>query len=309
MKISVLDNYKLYGKCLHMTNDIIEVVATIDVGPRIVHFSFVDGTNVLHSDRDSFNPLTGKKFDEHYYKGAAWENLGGHRLWISPESLPETYYPDTDPIEYEIENNTIRLIQAPQEVNGVAISLEITMEDNSNEIEVVNKCKNISGDIKEFAPWAITVLAKGGVEIIPLNTNNTGLLPNRILSLWPYTNLQDERLFIGNKYITVKQDESKPEALKIGTDNNAGIAFYVLNDVVFCKKYNHILGGSYADGGVSFETYTNSNIIECETLGELKSVKAEETVIHKEYFSLYKNKSQFDYKNDNSISEFLKIIK
>ena len=106
MKISVLDNYKLYGKCLHMTNDIIEVVATIDVGPRIVHFSFVDGTNVLHSDRDSFNPLTGKKFDEHYYKGAAWENLGGHRLWISPESLPETYYPDTDPIEYEIENNT-----------------------------------------------------------------------------------------------------------------------------------------------------------------------------------------------------------
>ena len=36
-------DYKNYGKCLCLDNGIIKLIATIDVGPRIVFFGFADG--------------------------------------------------------------------------------------------------------------------------------------------------------------------------------------------------------------------------------------------------------------------------
>lgn len=307
MKTTIID-YKNYGKCLQITNEIIELVATLDVGPRIVHFSFVGGRNILHSNREIFTPLGGEEFDKFYFKGAVWENLGGHRLWISPESLPETYYPDTKPIKYDISGNTVKLYGNDQKENGVATSIEITLEDNSSSATILNKAKNISDSNKEFALWPITVLDVGGIEIIPQNTEDTGLLPNRFISLWPYTNVKDSRLNVGNKYITIQQDINCKAALKIGTSNNSGLAYYVLDDVVFKKQYTHNPNGNYPDGGVSFETYTNDEIIECESLSELKIVKPQEEIEHKEVFSLYKKTDNFNINDENSIDEFLKNL-
>ena len=42
------------------------------------------------------------KYDEYYYESATWYIYGGHRLWLTPESSPETYYPDNDKVKYEI---------------------------------------------------------------------------------------------------------------------------------------------------------------------------------------------------------------
>ena len=300
-----VENYKNYGKCLSISNGVIEALVTIDLGPRIISFSFVGGKNVMQDNRDAFAPVDGEAFDKHYYKGAKWENYGGHRLWTSPESLPETYYPDCQSVDYEINGNTAIFTPPQQTENGLALSFEITMEENSNQMTVLHKGKNISDVPKEFALWALSVMTTGGVEIIPLNTKDTGLLPNRRVVLWPYSKALDSRFYLGEKYITLKQDTNATCPFKLGTDCEAGIGYYSLDDVVFCKRYNHDTSALYPDGGVSYETYTNESFLEFETLGALKTVAPDEVVTHEEIFALYQKPCDFDPRNEESIDSFI----
>lgn len=300
-----IDSYKDYGKCLSISNGIIEALVTIDLGPRIISFSFVGGKNVLNDNRAAFEPVQGTEFDKHYYPGAKWENYGGHRLWASPESLPETYYPDCNPVEYKVVGNTVVFTPPPQPENGLAFSLEITMSEDSAEMSVNHKGKNISDKDKEFSLWALSVMTTGGIEIIPQNTCDTGLLPNRKLVIWPYSDVRDDRLFIGNKYITLKQSTTATTPFKLGADCQAGIGYYCLDDVVFSKKYCHEIDGVYPDGGVSYETYTNEAFLEFETLGTLNLVPPEVEISHQEVFSLHHKPCEFDPCDENSIQQFL----
>lgn len=304
-----IENFKLYGRCLSVNNGITEALITLDLGPRIISYSFIGGTNVMLSERDFFEKTCGECFDNVFYKGAYFENYGGHRLWVSPESMPETYYPDNNPVTYEINGNTVTVIQEPQKANGVQLKAEITMSENSAEMTVKHFGTNISDTTKTFALWPITVMAQGGTEIIPVNTNDTYLLSNRRLILWPYTDINDDRFFHGNKYITIKQNPDKNKAFKIGIDCNAGVGYYVIDDVVFSKEFTHNIGGNYPDGGASYESYTNETILEFETLSELHDVKPNETIEHTEKFVLYKKPCEFDRRDENSISEFIDRLK
>lgn len=44
--------FKNYGKCIKLSNGVIEAVATLDLGPRIVFFGFIGGENIM-KDRKS----------------------------------------------------------------------------------------------------------------------------------------------------------------------------------------------------------------------------------------------------------------
>ncbi len=304
-----IEQFKDYGKCLKITNGCIEALVTLDIGPRIISFSFVNGRNVMFSNRGELAKCSGKEFDEYYYEGAEFENFGGHRLWLSPESLPETYYPDCTPVDYETVGDTVRFTPQPQTENGVALAIEITMHPEEPEMKVEHFATNISKTEKEFALWALTVMDRGGVEIIPQNTNDTGLLANRRIVMWPYASFNDDRFFLDDRYITLAQDENADAAFKVGVDCNTGVGYYVIGDVVFKKEYNHIIDGNYPDGGVSYETYTNKTFLEFETLSELKKLQSNETATHTEMFSLYKKPCDFDRKNPKEIADFISKLK
>ena len=46
--------FKNYGKCVKISNGIVEAVATVDLGPRIVFFGFVGGENIMNTEKESF---------------------------------------------------------------------------------------------------------------------------------------------------------------------------------------------------------------------------------------------------------------
>lgn len=294
--------YKDYGKCLSISNDKIEAVVTLEYGPRIVFFGFIGGTNIMNDEKDYFESMSGEQFDRYFYKGAYWNSYGGHRMWISPEHMPKSYYPDNDPVEYKIIENGVILTPPPQKYTGIAIEIELILEDD---LFVNHKATNIAKQEQEFAIWALTVCARNGIEIIPMNTHDTGLLSNRIISVWPYTHMNDERLFWGEKFVTLKQT-SNPRKFKLGFDNMSGDAYYVVDDTVFCKKYapNHP-DGNYPDGGVSFETYSCDGFTECETLGELTKVQPGETILHIEKWSVCKKPCELNERDDESIENFV----
>lgn len=305
----IIDSFKDYGKCLCIENGVIEAYVTIDIGPRIIRFGFVGGQNVLCSNRKAFPPMGDKTFTDYYGEGKHWENLGGHRIWVSPESYPETYAPDLDPINYELTEYGAVFTPAPEKENGVAKTLEIKMDPDDANMQVTMRVENISDNDKTFSVWGLSVSEKGGTLIIPMNTNDTGLLPNRIISVWPYTDMSNDRIYWGSRYVTIRQDEKYEQPIKLGFDLNCGTVYYTKGEDIFRKSFdtNHA-DGTYPDGGCSFETYTNENMIEVESLSELKTVKSGETSELIESWSLYKMPCEVDFRSDESIDGMLEKI-
>ena len=80
--------YKGWSNCVRLSNDLVDLIATTDVGPRIIRFGFVGGENEFKEYEDMMGQTGG---DE-------WRTYGGHRLWHAPEVQPRTYFPDNAPI-------------------------------------------------------------------------------------------------------------------------------------------------------------------------------------------------------------------
>ena len=76
--------YKNYGKCICLENGKIRLIATVEVGPRIIFFGFCNGENVLFEDIDRNFYILNRNY-------GVWYAYGGHRLWLAPEEIPETY--------------------------------------------------------------------------------------------------------------------------------------------------------------------------------------------------------------------------
>ena len=298
--------YGVYGRCLEMSNELCRLVVTLDKGPHIICYQLHGEPNVMHEDREDATTQKGPDFDNYFYPGAVWHIYGGHRLWLSPESMPETYYPDNFAVPYTVEGNTVTLTPKEQEGNHVQLVFRITLEENGTKATIAHTIYNRDTAPKTFAPWGLSVLAPGGVEIVPQADKPTGLLSNRFLALWPYTDMSDPRVFWGNKYITLTQRADMDTNFKLGLNHEKQWSSYLLGRELFIKRFHTVEGGNYPDGGCSFETYTCKNFLEMESLGELATVAPGESVDHVEHWELRTVEEGFDPRDEYNVNNFAK---
>ncbi len=279
-------DYDVFGKCISVSNGQIEIYVTIDFGPRIIRCGFVGGDNFLKEDRDFSIKLdvTDSKFNENTFY-----IRGGHRCWMSPEVAPRVRYPDNKPVSYKIDGNKVIFIQKEQEANEVQLTMEIEMSETENEILINHIITNTSYWPKEFSVWPITVLANGGIEYAPQNILKTAHAPNRIFVLWPYSKINDQRFDMTDRYISLRHDSAINDGFKIGIMQNRPWAAFFHHGDLFVKKYDVNPEGLYPDNGSTFETYVDRNVLEMESLGELKTVGFGETNSHKEKWMLFKD--------------------
>lgn len=281
--------FKNYGRCLKLTNGLVEAVVTIDVGPRVIRYAFPGGDNFFHEDIKRESCVSGEPLEAVFGKGSKWYIYGGHRLWMSPEDMPLSYYPDNDPVAYREIENGVELTPPPQRVNDVQYRFELVMSKDKPQMTVRHFVTNLGARTIKRSPWGLTALCRGGLEVVPQPTNNSGLLANRHISLWSYSDMSDERVYWGKKYITLRQDSEISSAFKFGISNNCGWAAYFANNGMFIKRYEHNPDGNYPDYGVSFETFTNNLILEMESLGELVDITSGATACHSEEWVLVDN--------------------
>lgn len=295
--------YKNYGRCLEMTNGTVELVVTLDLGPRIIRYGFCGKDNMLYEDIARESRYEKEDLKEMFGEKAVWYNYGGHRLWIAPETT-ETYFPDNNPVDYEIseEDNTVYFSCDIQEQTGLQFTTVVTLQPEGSDVKITHFITNCSGESLKFAPWAITVLDRGGVEIIPWNDTDTVLLPNRTVRAWPYTNFADHRLNMGKKFMTLSSDTTD-QAIKLGVDLEKGTVAYINKGMMFVKSFRHYPDTEYPDNGCSLETYTCKIFLECETLGEYGSKPDGSTVSHTEYWSLYDNVTLKDPKDEAELEK------
>ena len=279
-------SYKNYGKCLSISNELMEVYVTIDVGPRVIKCNIIGGENLMFNDVDR---NASEDVSSSFGEGAKWYIYGGHRLWISPENMPLTYYPDNEPVKYEIEGNSVLFTPPAQKVNDVQHTLKLTMDADKPVVDVCHGIVNLSDAPMTGAAWALSVMAPEGMVICPQPDEDTGLLGNRILALWPYTKFSDPRMQLFEKYILVTQDPEIDQKFKFGINNTKKWLAYYNHGQLFKKTYNpNHPDGNYPDFGVSTEVFTNHLFIEAETLSELVTLGKGEKLTHCESWSVVK---------------------
>lgn len=281
--------YKGWKNALKISNGQAELVATLDVGPRVISYRLMDGKNVFKEYEDQL----GRSGE------AGWMIRGGHRLWTSPEDLTRTYAPDNGPVEYgEPEAGLVRLTQAPDVPYGVQKQIDIKLAPSGSDVTLVHRIKNVGKAPTDLAPWALTVMAPGGVEVIPLpakrphpgSTKNAkgpeDFAPNQTLVLWPYFDFKDPRWTFGERCVLLKQSRSQGPT-KVGVDHREGWVGYLNAGTLFVKRFDRTTGDSYPDRNCNFQTFTNEDMLEIESLGPLVRLGPGLAVEHVERWSLF----------------------
>lgn len=268
------------GRALFISTEKLEVGVTLDVGPRIILLRKPGGENILFEDReDNVN----KDVAAIYGKGAMWHIYGGHRIWLSPEE-EKTYYPDNEPVAYEVVGNEVSFRPAVWKVHDVQIEL-ILRFTAPDAFDVEMRATNCGKGDKDLCLWGLTVMKCGGTLRVDLSREDTGYLANRNLVLWHYTDVRDERLTLENDAVIVKSNPKATKAFKLGIYNKQINAEYRYGDATFVKRYA-AEEGQYPDYCCNFETYTSDLIHEVESLSPIRSVQPGETLCHLEHWSL-----------------------
>lgn len=274
--------YAGWPNCYRLTNGEVELIVTTDVGPRVIRYGFVDGQNLFKE----FTAQLGKTGEKE------WQARGGHRIWAAPEIVPITYALDNGTVEAVVRGDSIELIQPVEPETGLQKRVVVKLAPAGSNVEVVHRITNTGTKVKEMAPWALTMMAQGGIGITgfpPRGVHPKDLDPTNPLTMWAYTDFSDKRWHFTKKYLTLRQDPNATDAQKTGTYNLHTWAAYLLGSDLFIKRYEADPKGRYPDYGVSFETFTNNEFLELETLGPLKAFAKGSTMEHVERWSLHKN--------------------
>jgi len=278
-------SYGGWENCYRLSNEQIELIVTGDVGPRIIRFGFIGKENVF------------KEFTEQMGKTESdeWLSFGGHRLWHAPEAQPRTYYPDLDPVHIqEIENGLI-VTQKPEPTTGLQKQIEIKLAPDKPEAVIKHILINHNLWAIETAPWALSVMSPGGVAILslpPRGPHPEFMLPTSLLTIWPYTNLNDPRWIFGKRYILLKQAENISTPQKLGIFATDGWAAYANQNTLFVKQVPIQFEGVYPDMGANFEVFTDNTMLEVESLGPYESIPPKGKIDHLEHWTLFKDVPQ-----------------
>lgn len=268
--------------CYRVSNGEVELILTSDVGPRIMRFAFVGGQNFFHE----FPSQLGTSGE------TVWVPRGGHRVWIAPEDPVKSYAPENGPVNVKIHDGVIEATQPVEPLTGIEKKLTVHMAQSGSAVEVVHSLRNAASEPVELAPWALSMMAKGGHGIHgfpPRGSHPEDLPPSNPLIMWAFTDLADPRWRLSRKYLVLRQDPANPSPQKLGAWNAKTWGAYLLNGELFIKKYEALAEPTaYPDYGSCFETFTNADFLELETLGPLVRLAPGKSVTHTECWSLHR---------------------
>jgi hypothetical protein len=255
----------------------VEISVATQAGPRIVGYSRTHGPQLFAS-------LPGTVLS--HPDAGVFRFLGGHRLWRSPEVPASTYHPDDLPVKITTTEDGLT-VQGEADRDGIVKALSISQRGSYTIVD--HQFENLGARAVQLAPWAITQLTPGGVAVLPEPLDLVdahGLVPNRRLVIWPYTDLASAEVEFGVDCVIVHATDSESKT-KIGTPNTRGWLAYALGDELFVKwSALHDDGMQYSDFGASVQCYRDDRFIELETLGPLVVLDPGLNVVHREVWQL-----------------------
>lgn len=272
--------YAGWKNCLLIRRNHLQLIVTLDVGPRVISLRLDDGPNLFKEFEHELGKTQGDEF----------MLFGGHRLWHAPEVIPRTYSPDFDPVAHDWDGESLTLTQVTEPGTGIQKEIELRFE-SGHCVRVRHRMTNHNAWAIELAPWSMSMMAAGGRAIIPqedFRSHPEHLYPARTLTLWHFTRMNDPRVRWGDRFIELREDSAVEQKIKFGLLNKQGWSAYWNNGYLFVKTFACRAGARYADMGCNFETFTMPGFLELETLGPLTRLEPEQSVIHDELWYCWK---------------------
>lgn len=261
-----------------LKNDFLQI-EYFTASQRIMGLSLAGKPNML-ADIGGTPPIQTPWGDFHF--------RGGHRLWHSPEAMPRTYAPDTGEMTITDLPGGVILETQTEPGTGIRKRIEIRLAAEKPSATLRHTLINDGLWPVELAPWAITQFRLGGTVILPMpvgNVDAAGLLPNRQISFWPYTRLNDPRLSLRDDYVIFKADALPP--FKMGYFNPHGWLAYWLDGVLFRKTFEVHTGSPHPDNNCNAEIYCGDQFVELESLAPLTILNPGATVDHVETWDVF----------------------
>ena len=282
-----------WKQVLVLANNEVELLITLDVGPRIISYRHQSGLNLF------------KTFDDQLGKSGEpdWQIRGGHRLWIAPETT-SSYFPDNHPVSFSlIGENHVRLRTPTEAQSGIEKELEIFLDEKTSRVTINHSMTAARPSISDIALWGLTAFKPGGKAVIPMPPKNLhpndlsitekksgndpalNLLPNRSISLWAYTDLSDPRFKWHKDRLEINQ-HANTASTKLGFLHQMKTAHYEVDGYRFSKTIDYRQDATYPDGNCNLEIFTDGTMLELESLSPLVALKKDEKIIHTESWSL-----------------------
>lgn len=271
-----------WPNCYRITNGEVELIVTSDVGPRIMSYGFTGGQNFFWVQKDTAGK-TGQP---------EWVARGGHRIWVGPEDVKYTYPPDNSTVAVRVEGGVLIATQPVEKETGIEKQIEVRLAPQGADVTVIHRLVNRTLMPLEYAAWALSMMAPGGRGVSgfpPRGTHPEMLAPTNPLVMWAFSDLSDPRWTWLKKYFILRQDPNNATPTKIGHFNPHTFGAYFLNGELFVKQYEADPTKTYPDFGCSYETFTNADFLELETMGPLTKVPAGGTLEHVERWTLRRN--------------------
>jgi hypothetical protein len=224
---------------------------------------------------------------------------GGHRVWKAPED--SFYNCPEDDVTVVTETDRVRLRSG---VDASGLQKEISFCLDEDRVMLTHQIAWHGQESIELAPWTITQLRLGGVAILPQSDIMAGSMPTRSLAVWPYASIADPRLELHDDLILV-YGSADQKYFKAGSYNPFGWAAYLLDKVLFVKRFPVSDFRTLPDMGSNVESFVWDSYLELETLGKLTSLNPGESVFFEETWEVIPGDYSITYETARTITKQL----
>lgn len=293
-----------YGHCAVLTTEEIEIIVTLDYGPRIVSANRIGEPNLIYNKEDP-----------------ELERSYGHKMRITLEKSTNAVYCDNSPVRYSPMADGVRFIQTLSDPVQLELNMDIVFDTDIGSFMVVHSVLNQSREDIRLSIYTETPFGTDGFVFIPQSNIRESDRPSRVLSLWENCRWNDERLFIGNHYVTVHSiipeieeagdfkliggDILEPR-LKIGVNNTAGFCGYIDGRLALVKRYVHNRTALYPFSGCSAFATANDGYLSIQNTSPFYLIAPGESARHIEswIFTRYSG-SVVHPDNESELDEFI----
>ena len=274
-----------WGRCVAIVAGATRAVVSLDFGPRIVSLttslSRTAIDNLLWTEDVAAPAFAGKT-----------RLRAGHRLWTAPET-EATWVDDEGAVDVDTDGFVVGA------VDGRGLVRAFRVRADGDDLLVEHRVHNPTALVVEVAAWGVTMFRRGArieVQLPAFQPHPEAVQATSSLSLWPYTRLDDPRLQLGARRITVAHEPGLPPwkiggflpepALRVLVDDTAADPAELAADIVVEKRWQAVIGAPHADQGCNWEIYVDNGVIEAESLSPLVRLHPGELLRHDERWSV-----------------------
>jgi hypothetical protein len=255
-----------------LSDDLVELFVTANLGPCIIRYGFEDPDNLLHEAGEAVGKSSGPEF----------RLYGGHLLWVSPE-VERTYYPDNGPVNVAVSGNAVRFTAEQEDsppgmhlqkesgsrFGGFRLTRSNYTPHRESRVVADNSRALVTDDDGSRRPSrpAAPLRALRWTRTIPCRWEPS------VYGRSPILPTRAGLRHVIHPVATIRKSRGAASRNKIGgIFNSAGWGTHRAS-IFSSSAFRCIAGAKYPDFGCNFQVFTNPEFLELGTLGPVVELR------------------------------------